>query len=149
VEKLLVINADILEVEASRGDANQLESALRDSSRWAWDAGATKGTDQLYLSAGPSDPLQREVQSSTRRKRLLFRCWHRGTQESDLLLGSFADSCLAALDENQLGRLEALLDCSDPDLFDWILSGSAPPTEHDHDVLRLLRTYWVRRHRIK
>ena len=80
------------------------------------------------------------------RNRLLFKSWHRGTQESDLLLGSFADSCLTGLDFSQLNRFEALLDCSDPDLFEWILDGGVPPVQHDHDVLHLLRTYWSQRH---
>jgi len=31
-------------------------------------------------------------------QRLLFRCWHRGTQESDLILGPFAERSLANLD---------------------------------------------------
>ena len=74
-----------------------------------------------------------------RRKRLLFRCWHRGTQENDLILGAFAETSLARLDSNQLDRFEALLDCPDTDLFDWILGGSRPPPAHDHDVMRLLR----------
>ena len=78
------------------------------------------------------------------RNRLTFRSWHRGTQESDFLLGSFADSCLSVLDEDQLRRFEALLDCSDPDLFDWILGANEPPAEHNHDVLHLLRAYWTR-----
>ena len=80
---------------------------------------------------------------TTARRRILFRCWHRGTQESDLLLGSFADACLRKLDEGQLERLEYLLDCSDPDLFDWILGIAPPPREHDHDVLRLLQFHWM------
>jgi antitoxin CptB len=84
-------------------------------------------------------------QSDINRARLLFRSWHRGTQESDLLLGSFADSCLAGLDTSQLRRFEALLECSDPDLFEWILGGGVPPAEHDHDVLRLLCAYWAQR----
>ena len=46
----------------------------------------------------------------TRRKRLLFRSWHRGTREADLILGSFADEHLAGFDEVQLDRYEALLD---------------------------------------
>ena len=29
-----------------------------------------------------------------RRRRLLLHCWHRGTQEIDLLRGSFAETCL-------------------------------------------------------
>ncbi len=32
-----------------------------------------------------------------RRKRLLFRCWHRGTREMDLILGRFADAEIAEL----------------------------------------------------
>src|ERR1700758_3852644 len=80
--------------------------------------------------------------SNVHRNRLLFKSWNRGTQESDLLLGSFADSCLAGLDTSQLLRFEALLDCSDPDLFEWILGGGVPPAQHDHDVLHLLRAYW-------
>jgi len=83
--------------------------------------------------------------SSIQQKRLLFRSWHRGTQESDLLLGSFADNCLAVFDAGQLNRYEALLDCSDPDLFEWILDDRVPPAEHDHDVLHLLRAYWTHR----
>jgi len=77
-------------------------------------------------------------------RRVHFRCWHRGTQESDLLLGSFADACLSKLDAAQLGRLEALLDCSDPELFEWILGVTTPPHEHDHDVLHLLQSHWTR-----
>ena len=82
-----------------------------------------------------------------RRRRLLFRCWHRGTQESDLILGPFADGSLETLDSGQLGRFEALLDCTDPDLFDWIFGASDPPPEHDHDVMRLLRSFLIERHR--
>jgi fumarate hydratase class II len=37
------------------------------------------------------------LKSNIKRARLLFRSWHRGTQESDLLLGSFADHCMAGL----------------------------------------------------
>ena len=63
-----------------------------------------------------------------------------------MLLGAFAETCLPGLQEEQLGRFEALLDCSDPELFDWILGGGTPPAQYDHDVLYLLRTYWARRH---
>ena len=76
-----------------------------------------------------------------RRKRLLFRCWHRGTQEIDLIIGSFAEASLTGLDCAQLDRFEALLDCEDADLFDWITGRGAPPPEHDHDVTRLLLSF--------
>jgi antitoxin CptB len=75
------------------------------------------------------------------RRKLMFRSRTRGTQESDLILGSFADAVLKGLDDAQLKRFEALLDCSDPDLFDWIFEIDAPPPEHDHDVMRRLREF--------
>jgi antitoxin CptB len=52
-----------------------------------------------------------------RRKRLLFRCWHRGTREMDLILGRFADAAIADLTDAELGQLEQLIEVSDPDLY--------------------------------
>jgi antitoxin CptB len=76
-----------------------------------------------------------------RRKRLLYRSWHRGTREADLLLGGFAEAHLAGFDEARLDRYEALLECTDADLFDWIAGRAIPPPEHDHDVTRLLLAF--------
>jgi antitoxin CptB len=74
----------------------------------------------------------------TRRKRLLYRSWHRGTREADLILGRFAAAHLAQFDEGRLDRWEALLECADADVYDWVTGRTAPPAAHDHDVLRLL-----------
>src|SRR4051794_33179421 len=52
-----------------------------------------------------------------RRKRLLFRCWHRGTREMDLILGRFADAAIAELSDAELTDLERLIEVSDPDLY--------------------------------
>jgi antitoxin CptB len=52
-----------------------------------------------------------------RRKRLLFRCWHRGTREMDLILGRFADAEIAGLTDDELGQLEHLIEVPDPDLY--------------------------------
>lgn len=76
-----------------------------------------------------------------RRKRLRFRSWHRGTRETDLILGRFADAYLAGFDAAQLDRYEALLDCSDAEIFDWVAGRIAPPSAHDHDVTRLLLAF--------
>ena len=102
-------------------------------------AGRTK---HLYIPGGPP-PRAHHVTSPSeiRRKRLLFRSWHRGTRESDLILGRFADAHLAGFDEAQLDHYEALLDCADADIFDWVSGRTAPPAEYDHDVTRLLLAY--------
>jgi antitoxin CptB len=58
-----------------------------------------------------------------RRKRLLFRCWHRGTREMDLILGRFADAEIAGLSEDELGQLERLIEVPDPDLYAALMGG--------------------------
>src|SRR5450631_3056188 len=59
-----------------------------------------------------------------RRKRLLFRCWHRGTREMDLILGRFADAEIAGLTDDELAELERLIEVPDPDLYAAV-SGNA------------------------
>ncbi len=76
-----------------------------------------------------------------RRKRLLYQSGHRGTKESDLLLGAFAAAHLQDFGPAQLDRFEALLDESDNDLFDWISGRAAAPDEKMSDVLRLLLSF--------
>jgi len=76
-----------------------------------------------------------------RRKRLLFRSWHRGTREADLILGSFAEAHLRDFDAARLDDYEALLSCPDADLFDWIAGRTTPPPDHDTDVTRLLLAF--------
>ena len=60
-----------------------------------------------------------------RRKRLLFRCWHRGTREMDLILGRFADAEIAGLTDDELTEFERLIDVPDPDLY-AALTGDRP-----------------------
>ena len=55
-----------------------------------------------------------------RRAKLLFRSWHRGMREMDLILGRFADAEIAALTEAELDQYESLLDISDTELLPWI-----------------------------
>ncbi len=76
-----------------------------------------------------------------RLKRLLYRARHRGMQETDLLLGRFAERRLGELSASQLDRFEELLDQSDNDLFDWITAKRAAPAGFDHDVLAMLKSF--------
>ncbi len=76
-----------------------------------------------------------------RLKRLLFRSRHRGMQETDILLGGFAERHLGELSDEQLDRFEAILEESDNDLFNWITGKEAVPEPLDHDVMRLLQDF--------
>jgi antitoxin CptB len=65
-----------------------------------------------------------------RRRRLLFRATHRGTQENDLLIGGFVRQHLDSLTESDIEALETLLERPDPDLADW-LTGRRPIAPED------------------
>jgi antitoxin CptB len=76
-----------------------------------------------------------------RRKRAWFRAVRRGTKESDSVIGGFAERYLARLDEAQLARFEALLDCPDQDLLAWVAEIERAPAAFENDVLALMREY--------
>ena len=45
-----------------------------------------------------------------RRRRLLFRAWHRGMREVDLITGRFADAHIGTLSEAEVHEFERLMD---------------------------------------
>ena len=62
-----------------------------------------------------------------RRKRLLFRCWHRGTKELDLIIGGFADAHLPTLSEAELDQLEQIIEAPEPELYAALTADGPPP----------------------
>lgn len=62
---------------------------------------------------------------SPRRRRLVFRATHRGTKETDLMVGGFVTRNIATFSEAELDELEGVLELLDVDLADW-LSGRRP-----------------------
>lgn len=75
---------------------------------------------------------------SVRRKKLLFRAWHRGTREAGLLLGNFAERRLDGFDAEQLDRFEQLLEVEDAVIYDWVAGLDAPEPEQRSDVVDML-----------
>jgi antitoxin CptB len=82
----------------------------------------------------------RETLEALRRK-LSFRAWHRGTREADLLIGTFADRCLAEFAAEELRQFERLLEVDDPIIDDWVAGRQSVPEEHDNKVMALLRRF--------
>src|SRR5215469_2515586 len=76
---------------------------------------ATRARHYIDVRAAPNQTMTNL--SDPRRKRLLFRSWHRGTREADLLLGSFAERHLAGFTPEQVDRYEVLLGAEDADLL--------------------------------
>ncbi len=79
------------------------------------------------------------VSQATRRRRLLFRATHRGTQENDLLIGGYVRARLEILTEPEMDALEMLMELPDVDLADWLTGRRPIPGEVDCPMLRALR----------
>ena len=78
-----------------------------------------------------------------RRRKLLFRAWHRGLREVDLILGRFADSHVAELDEAELSEFENLMNVPDGELLTWLTGEAEVPAAHDRPLFRRLREFQV------
>ena len=76
-----------------------------------------------------------------RRKRLLYRCWHRGTREMDLIMGRFADAHIADLSDNELDELERLGDLPDPDLYAALSGARDLPPEFAKGIFRRIKSF--------
>lgn len=72
---------------------------------------------------------------------MLFRAWHRGMREMDILMGQFADATLAVLEESELDDFETLMDAPDPEIFKWMTGAVPTPPEFDTPVFNRLKAF--------
>ncbi len=79
-----------------------------------------------------------------RRKRLMFRSWHRGTREADLILGRFAEQHLDRFGVRELEQYEDLLAYSDPDIYGWYSGREPLPERLRNPVTMLLKKFKLR-----
>ncbi|WP_186421139.1 succinate dehydrogenase assembly factor 2 [Bosea sp. CS1GBMeth4] len=76
-----------------------------------------------------------------RRRKILFRAWHRGMREMDLIMGRFADAEIGGLSEAELDEFERLIEVLDRDLLSWVTGEAQVPENYDSDVFRRLKTF--------
>jgi antitoxin CptB len=76
-----------------------------------------------------------------RRRRILFRAWHRGIREMDLIMGRFADAAIDAMSDAELDDFEQLIEVPDRDLFSWITGEDETPSNYDTAVFRRIKAF--------
>jgi antitoxin CptB len=76
-----------------------------------------------------------------RRRQLLFRAWHRGLREMDLILGRFADTAVETLSDHELTEFEQLVEVPDRELLAWVIGEVDVPDSHDTPLFRRLREF--------
>jgi antitoxin CptB len=74
-----------------------------------------------------------------RRRKLLYRAWHRGMREMDLILGRFADRTIGELGETELAAFEQLMELPDSELLALITGETDVPPKLDTELFRRLR----------
>ncbi len=79
-----------------------------------------------------------------RRRKLLFRSWHRGTREMDLIMGRFADAHITGFSDTELDEFERLIENPDPDLLAWVTGVRAPPPGEDTEMFHRLCAFQMR-----
>ena len=85
--------------------------------------------------------VEASADDSVRRRRLVFRAWHRGTREMDLIMGRFADAHAASLSVADLTAFEALMEAPDPEVFGWITGTKPVPPNYDSPVFRRILSF--------
>jgi antitoxin CptB len=76
-----------------------------------------------------------------RRRRILYRCWHRGIREMDLVLGQFAEDHIATLSEDQLDELENIMAEEDQDLVQMVTGSLAVPEKFQTPLFEKITSY--------
>ncbi len=76
-----------------------------------------------------------------RRRKLLFRSWHRGMREVDLIMGRFADAAIEQLTDGELTEFEQLIEVPDRELLAWVTGEAEVPAAYDTPLFRRLRDF--------
>ena len=76
-----------------------------------------------------------------RRRKLLFRSWHRGMRDMDLIMGRFADATVQQLTQEELAEFEQLMEVPDRELLAWIIGEADVPPDYDTALFRRLREF--------
>jgi antitoxin CptB len=71
----------------------------------------------------------------------MFRAWHRGTKEMDILLGGFAEEFIEAMDDDELDVFDVLLNIPDQDFYDILVKDDPVPKVYDVPMMHRIIDY--------
>ncbi|WP_019223551.1 succinate dehydrogenase assembly factor 2 [Bartonella rattaustraliani] len=84
-----------------------------------------------------------ENQLDVRRRRLVFRAWHRGIREMDIILGQYVDAHIVGMSDKMISELEYVMSFDDRDLLTWVTGEILPPSEIDGPLFRDIVNYHI------
>jgi len=95
-------------------------------------SGSSKMVDLTY------DP-HKEIDLENRKRRLLFRAWHRGIKELDLIFGNFVDANNKDFSEADCNWFEALFEEQDHEILGWVTDGKNVPEQFSGPMMKRLQ----------
>lgn len=81
----------------------------------------------------------KELDLENRRRRLLFRAWHRGIKELDLIFGNFVEANLEAFGHEDCAWFESLFEEQDHEILAWVTKGEDVPEKFQGDMMSRLQ----------
>ena len=87
------------------------------------------------LDYNPHKPLDLD----NRRRRLVFRAWHRGIKELDLIFGNFVEANQQNFNADDCAWFESLFEEQDHDVLAWVTSGENVPEKFSGPMMTRLQ----------
>ena len=87
------------------------------------------------LSYNPHKDLDLE----NRKRRLVFRAWHRGIKELDLIFGNFIEANLDSLSAEDCVWFETLFEEQDHAILNWVTKGEDVPEKFQGPMMQRLQ----------
>ena len=88
-----------------------------------------------------SGTTRSSVDLEPRRRKIMFRAWHRGMREMDLIMGRFADAEIGTMTDAELDEFERLIEAQDRDLLSWITGEAETPDNYQSPLFFRLKAF--------
>ncbi len=87
----------------------------------------------------PNYNPHKELGLDDRRRRLLFRAWHRGIKELDLIFGNFVEAHVNEFTAEDCHWFESLFEERDQEILEWITKDANVPEKFHGTMMRRLQ----------
>ena len=65
------------------------------------------------------------------KRRLIFRAWHRGIKELDLIFGNYVEKNIERMSHEDIIWFDALFEENDHEILAWVTKDKETPAEYD------------------
>ncbi len=81
----------------------------------------------------------KEINLEDRKRRLLFRAWHRGIKELDLIFGNFVETHIKEFTVEDIIWFESLFEENDQEILGWVTNGENVPEKFQGDIMNRIQ----------